>query len=252
MKKSMYDSDVFFTTYLEQTAEKRVFVEHLRKRLEHDKPGSILDLGCHDGAVTLEYLKAVDQSSDDQASEGVGVTCVDPSASAIEAFRERNLPANADFTFCVSTAEDFLDSNDKHFDWTVASHSLYWSRELTGVIGDIVAASDKAAIVLRRETGLFQVQTHFKNIVGSRDEQFYNANDVEKSLHEIGAKFQREDIESEVAIPERGASAFASLVAFFLQTDAEVLTENQLDDIHAFLAEKGNPFPHHVSFFWIG
>lgn len=247
MTKSMYDSDVSFTIYLEQTAEKKVFVEHLHKRFDQDKPRHILDLGCHDGAITLEYLKAIDQTS-----KGVGITCVDPSASAIEKFKAKDLPAHIDFTFHVSTAEDFLQPNEEHFDWIVVSHSLYWSPDLTKTVRDIVTASDKAIIVLRDKTGLFQVQSHFKDLVGNKGEKFYTANDVEVALHEIGAKFQREDIASEVAIPERGMSAFASLVAFILQADAQAFTEEHLDDVHSFLLEKGNPFPHHVSFFWVG
>jgi len=243
----MYDSDVYFNTYLKQTTEKRIFIERMRERLRRGRLRSLLDLGCHDGAVTIEYLNDIMSGG-----RSVEVVCVDPSAASIESFKKKALGEHISFVFHVQTAEEFLRLNTARFDWIVCSHSLYWSRDLKGTLEKMLSVCDNLVIVLRDRDGLYEVQTEFKHLVGNRDEQFYNADDIEKCLTALGESFEREDIVSEIMLPNVETPAFADLASFILQTSATRLTKTDIAAVHEFMSSRGVPFPHHVSFFWMG
>jgi|GEM_PF-2164472 len=248
MASTMYDHNEIFRTYLEKTNEKRLFAERFAEEfLSAGKTARLLDIGCHDGSLTLQYLKAIQP----KLPSLVEVTCVDPSAEAVRQFEKREKPRGINFHFFVGTCEEFLEQASSPFDWIVASHSLYWSPVLSDVIETFLNLSGHLAVVLRESIGIFQLQSRFRGLVGNEKERFYTAIDIENSLKKLGAHFKSETARSHVAIPSFHSREFADLVSFFLQSTPEMFSPSSLREVYDYLQPFGERFPHHVRFFWV-
>lgn len=247
----MYDKIKFFKSYFGRASEKKIFLENFDKRFSSPagKEVSFLDLGCHDGHLMLQIIDRVK----DRLPDDVYITGVDPSSSAIEEFSQKRLGRNIRADFCIQTAEEFFDKQDSllKFNWIIASHCLYWSKRLENVIQKIISTSDQAVIVLRNQLGIYQIQSQFKKLLGSPDEQLYIADNIQNVLDNLNCNYRRENYETKIELPDESSKEFLWLISFFLQTTEDKLTKNDLDRIKPFLRSLGNPMRHDVSFFWI-
>jgi ubiquinone/menaquinone biosynthesis C-methylase UbiE len=247
--KSIYDQQSIFKSYLERTNEKDIFVAKFAERfsLPRSSPANLLDLGCHDGTLTMRLLDAVSESLPEHSV----VTCAEPSERALRVFENRPLPAKYRFLFFNETAESYFRRSTNMFDWIIASHCLYWSRSLEGVLTELCKKAEQSVVVLRGRRGIHQIQSKFKEWVGSPDEQLYTADRVESALDHLGVSFVREDIASTTIIPERDDPTLTLLFAFFLQRAAESFDSEMIDEVYQFTKQMGDNLTHDVSFFWI-
>lgn len=236
---SIYDTDVF-KAYLAAATEKHIFVERFAERYKRQPGTHLLDLGCHNGELTLQVLEACPGITQ--------VTAVDPSASAILEFAARKRPAHVGFHFIQSTAEEFLDLDRGSYDWAIASHSLYWSSDLVKVLIGLQCITSKIALVMRGSRGIYQVQEQFKEWIGNPNEELYFAYALESIILHCCLNYVRENIVSEITLPATFEER-SVLLKFFLQN--ENLTAQQLQTVDKYVLGLGNPMLHDVSFFWL-
>jgi ubiquinone/menaquinone biosynthesis C-methylase UbiE len=247
MAMVMYDREEVFRAYMERATEKQRFVERFRDEFPGEaRPMRIVDFGSHDGTLTLRLLEA----AQDRIPRSSEIICVDPSHPALKRFESKPLPDRFVFHFYPETIENFLLRSWDRFDYAIVSHSLYWSKDLKGVLKKIAAVSRRSVVVLREAKGNFQIQSTFRQFLGNPEEQLYTAADVEAALGEFGLRFKMETVESLIAIPERSDPAFETLASFFLQTTGPVPAA-ALNGIEALVKPWKGQFPHHVRFFWI-
>lgn len=246
---SIFDHKQAFQTYLEKTTEKNIFVQRFSEMfcLDCNQPASLLDLGSHNGALTIRYLGCINSKLPEKSI----VTCVDPSHEAMEVFQSQKLPDYLQFVFVEATAEDFFSQSSETFDWIVASHCFYWSPSLDSVLAQVCSRGRKSVVVLRGKRGIYQVQSKYKHLVGNPKDQLYTADDVENTLVRLKATFNREDIVSTISIPKPGDPMLSVMIGFFLQTRPEHISPEIESEVYSFIASLGSEMRHDVSFFWI-
>ncbi|MCX5783170.1 MAG: class I SAM-dependent methyltransferase, partial [Elusimicrobia bacterium] len=133
---NIYSKGEFFRAYFNRASEKDIFLRSVGERfnLPKNSPLKILDIGCHDGALTL---KIIDKLSS-KIPAGSEFYCIDPSEKAIDDFKNKPLPQNYGFKFFAQTAEQFFAENKTRFDWICASHCFYWSQDLNLAVKNCV------------------------------------------------------------------------------------------------------------------
>jgi hypothetical protein len=247
--EDIYTSSAIFQTYFDKAPEKAWVVGLLRSRLQFDGDTAVIfDAGCHDGKLTQ---RIVNQYYDvlPQSTQIIGV---DPCANAIARFNQIHFGDKISACGYAATIEEFLQNNNDKFDLTIASQSLYWCMDLPGIVRQIVNASRQTLIVLRDKTGIYQIQKTFPELVGNKQEQFYNADDVRDALVSLNLPFAREDKSTYIPLPERHSSAYQHMLNFFLQTAADQLASHDAARVNEFIAARfGNELRHDVSSFWI-
>ena len=245
---TMYDQLDFFNTFLSNTTEKQIFIESFAKKFNTPKPFQILDLGCNEGVLTLKLLDQIQPFlSPDSLLVGV-----DPCENAVNAFAQKPLPDNLSACFHAETAEAFLDKNTKVFDWTIASHCLYWSDDLERTVEMILQSARSGVIVLRGAYGVNQLQVQFKDWLGDPTGKQYVADDLEPIFESLNCPVVREDHESIIHIPPHESPWFRELVAFCLLTTNEQLDEDRMHAVSQYLRPYGDALRHDISFFWFG
>ena len=244
----MYDYGSVFAAYLARATEKNLFVDRLGGALAQEaRPLEILDVGAHDGAVTLRYLEAAGK-----AIWGSRITALDPSADALGRFRNRGMAGNFAFDFRLGNAETFVPPAGTAYDWVIASHSLYWSRDLPEILNHLRKMGRKMVVVLRDSKGIFQIQSTFHKFLGNPEERLYTADDIANALAGLKIVFRRERVISHIDIPPFEDPAMKVLAAFFLQTAPEKLADSTVAEIRKLMTLDGDRFEHRVSFFWVG
>lgn len=238
---SVYDSNLF-ANYLNKSDEKKALVKRLKERMQGDNL-KILDLGCHDGALTAWYLDEIE-------AKDIDLIAVDPSKPALEKFAERTWSKNVKTKLVNATAEEFLGQNTQHFDWIIASHCLYWSENLAIIIEQIAKKSDQAIVVLRGKRGIYQIQKKFKYLLGNSLEKLYTSDDIESVLG-FKVEFEHENILSNIEIDFDNSDQLQSLLCFFLQRDVGSLSRDEMAQVKDFVGGLGQPIKHEVSFFWL-
>lgn len=247
----MYEKVNFFRSYFSIATEKKIVLAEFVKRFSNPSESrvSVLDLGCHDGMLINKLLNEVCSS----LKKGVSITAVDPSFSAIQEFSKRSFKEyGAKLSLHNLSAEDYFEKHKstKQFDWVIASHCLYWSKDLQKTVKDIVESGKKGLIVLRGSYGIYQIQKQFKHLIGNPDEQLYEADNIEDCLIALSAKHNRQDFQTSIEMPSYNQKEFIWLLSFFLQTTEEKLDPESISKIAKYLVKLGNPLRHDVSFFW--
>lgn len=246
----MYDKSEFFKTYFSSASEKPILIDLLGKRLHPSSHAmNILDLGCHDGAL----MKKIVSTYADRLPDDVVITGVDPSVQAIGEY------ANTDFSIPVhvntfsGTAEHYFEACFERFDWIFASQCLYWSPDLSQVIKQIDKAGDSSLIVIRGRTGIYEIQSQFKDYIGNNSEKFYTEKDVEAVLLSQKIPFQKESITTFIQLPPKDSIEFEWLILFFLQRDEQELNNEIFMEVQDWIISKSSErIPHEVHFFWLG
>ncbi len=246
---TIYDHKQAFQKYLEKATEKKIFVGRFSEMFcfDSDLPASFLDIGCHDGTLTIRLLDSIVGNLPKKSK----VHCVDPSHEAIEVFRRRKLSDHFQFIFHELTAEDYLFKFSESADWIIASHCFYWSPDLEGVLNEVYKRSDHSVVVLRGKHGIYQIQSKYKNLVGNPLEQLYTADDIENALVKLNVSFEREDIVSTISVPKPDNPMLTVMIGFFLQRDPESITPEIESEVYSFISNLGTEMRHDVSFFWI-
>lgn len=245
----IYSSNDIFQTYFARAPEKTWVVESLQEKLSFNgNSTSILDAGCHDGKL----MQRIVQLSHAKLPEHTTIIGVDPCADAIAEFNNINFGTKISAQGYAVTIEDYLESSQCKFDWIIASQSLYWTKDLKKIISQIAAASQNAVIVLRGKTGIYQIQKQFAELVGNKNELFYNAEDIHGALSSLGITFHREDKSTYLPLPAQTTSAYRHLLNFFMQTTDGQLSEDDTARINEFIsAEFSSVLRHDVSAFWL-
>jgi hypothetical protein len=247
----MYNKIEFFNHYFSRATEKTKLIELLDSRFKHvGQQLELLDLGSHDGAL----LRRIVNNYADRFPSHVKFTAVDPSDKAIEALSESDFAKNYHVTTHVGTAESYFAQHKHHFNWIIASQSLYWSRDLHFMVKQISEASDSALIVLRGNKGIYNIQSRFKDLLGNKEEQLYTADDVEKALDAQHIPYERENISTHISIPTNDDLIFTWLIGFFLQIENIEDGFPALAQVKQFIVEQCNHglLQHDVAFFWLG
>lgn len=113
----MYNSDNFFKSYYKNASEKDLLVRMLDKKFYFcGKSISILDLGCHDGFLMKKILTQYAS----RLPEKVFLTGVDPSASALNIYKNISFGDNVVTRTFHGTAESFFKQNKDYYDWSLA------------------------------------------------------------------------------------------------------------------------------------
>lgn len=243
---TIYDRPETFDSYLKVTSEKAELARRFALRFSAPtEPVSLLDLGCNDGDLTLQCLTAVA----DRLPAGSRVTCVEPSAVALEKFRQRRLPPAVEFRFVPQSLEEFLGSTHEIFDWTLASHCLYWTKDLDQVIRRALAISRNLCVVLREKNGLYDVEEKLWHLVRSERGPMRTADEIESALRAAGATYERENVATSLPLPESGSPEFAQLVSFFL--DTPMLPVSAREAAIEYFKPHGETFAYGIGFLWV-
>lgn len=247
---SMYNKREFFNTYFANASEKSILVDLLDKRFNpSNHPLSILDLGCHDGALMKKIVSAYES----RLPEKVMVTGVEPSMNAITTYKKTDFSKSVAVNVFPGTAEHYFAQNENYFDWVFASQCLYWSPDLPQMVKQISQAGDAGLIVLRGEQGIYEIQSHFKSYLGNPEEKFYTAMNIEQSLIKESITFEKETRKTSIHLPVKDSIEFKWLIAFLLQCDENELSKARLDEVQNWiLARSPDEFTHEVCFFWLG
>lgn len=247
----VYNSPTIFSTYLRKSTEKAQFIKSFKNRISSgpdSKINTLLDIGCHDGELTLWHLNEISN----HCSKTASIEVLDPSLDALDRFKKRNLPTQFQFNFHGKRIENFeFDQSNKKFDFIVASHCLYWSEDLTSVLLQICNSAKRAVVILRENVGIYEVQKQFSHLLGNKDEQLYTAENIEAILKAHNVAFEREKIQTTIEIPTYKSQAYEDLISFFLQTKINSISDNERIDVDNFLQARNGVLKHNVSFFWL-
>lgn len=246
---SIYNKS-WFNTYIEKAGEKleliNAFAQKVKKLYEVK---SILDLGSHDGTLLNKMLS---HPSTNLALERV--VGVDP-ADVSERFYQQIRSFSQVTQFYQTNAEQFLNQNMPAYDIILASQCLYWSEDLSNLISLIDRNSRAACVVLRGNRGIYEIQSHFKDIVGNKDEKYYTSKNIVTSLEKNNIPYQRQTFLSEIVMPEKRSEHWYFMLSFFLQTDIFKLSQSvqsRVEDFIDNLMTENRVINHQVEFFWLG
>jgi SAM-dependent methyltransferase len=248
----MYDSNEYFKAYFDKASEKALLIDLMQERFNPPKDElSILDLGCHDGAL----IKKIINTYTSRMPRKVAITGVEPSSQALLKYKKNqfNIPVQTN-TF-DGTAEHFFIKKQKNdnYNWVIASQCLYWTLDLASVIQDIADCGDSALIVLRGKRGIYEIQSRFKDYIGNPNEQFYTAEDIELALIKLNIPFEKQIKTTFIELPRQGSQEMKWLIAFFLQQNHNQLSHGAWQEVESWLLSKGTEkIAHNVCFFWLG
>ena len=241
--KTMYDSKKAFNSYLKNSNEKQILVDWDEiSNLVSIK--SVLDIGCHDGTLSLKLLDRISSNN-----TSIKMTCVDPSLEAIQVFKNK-VKERDNFEFYNETVEQFISKIDnKKFDLVILSHSLYWSSDIQKVLQTLTKISKYIVIVLRGKKGIYQIQKEFKHLIGNPNEQLYTSDNIETALLNLKATFIKKDINSQITISYEDEDSLGQLIYFFLQSSKEKFQESEYQMVKKHLQSFKGVIEHNVTFF---
>lgn len=240
----------WFNTYMNKAGEKEVLVHAFSQQVKKLKEVKhLLDLGSHDGTLLKNILHHAAPNS--KLEKIVGV---DP-ADVAKQFYQHVHPFALDTQFYQTTAEAIMQENMPVFDIILASQCLYWTKDLSRMITLINQRSRAACIVLRGNKGIYEIQSHFKELVGNKDEQFYTSTEVASNLEKNNISFTKQSHHTEIIMPEKHSEHWYFMLSFFLQTDIHQLSSDNLEKVASFidnLTTHRGCIIHQVDFFWLG
>lgn len=249
---SMYDSSQFFKTYFANASEKALLIDLMRDRFNPPPNAlSILDLGCHDGAL----IKKILHTSAHKLPPKVSLTGVDPSPNAILEYGQNQFSMPIQKNTVVGTAEYYFLIQPRHlyFDWVLASQCLYWSENLPLIVKNIAECADAGLIILRGNKGVYEIQSQFKAYIGNPKEQFYTASDVESALLTQNIPFEKQVKTTILHLPSQGSIEMKWLIAFFLQWSDQDMDQSKIQEVESWILAKSSvQLPHEVCYFWLG
>jgi len=246
---TMYDKTEFFKTYFQNAGEKDLIVTSLKNKFnQFSDTLSILDLGCHDGALINRILDCYQ----DDIRARVNLTGVDPSAVAINEFMQNNYKKEWMIQGYACTAEAYFNDHADVYDWVLASQCLYWSTNLPEIVNRINKAGVSGLIVFRGKKGIYEVQSKFRKLLGNKAEKLYTADDIEAVLRLNNINYRREDHTTMIKLPDPASQEMRWLIAFFLQTEDCELADDDFDEVINAINVSDNQMRHDVSLFWLG
>jgi|SRR5579871_315608 len=244
----MYDKAQFFLAYFARATEKELVVRSLTDRFMGFKDSvSILDLGCHDGSL-LERILNTYQS---RLPARVDIVGVDPSETALGAFRQKMANNGHQVDTFIGCAEEYFKDSARHHDWILASQCLYWSADLSAVLKDIHERGDASLVVLRGKKGIFEIQSRFRSLIGDQEERLYSSSDIEDALYSLNIPFAKEDHATEIHVPKSFGQESKWINAFFLEVSDDALSDENHSEIAHFIAGLGSPMRHDITLFWL-
>jgi SAM-dependent methyltransferase len=196
------DDYAFFETHATEAAEDaRAYVERLAGMVPAEGPIRLLDFGCGSGAFTLRFLQQAGWPS-----SRLRLTLVEPVDSARRQAAAR-LARCSDYPV---VALPMLPSPMKdNFDVVLANHVLYYVGALAELlVGLIDALSPKRVFVTAiaaRTNALIAFWIAGFRLLG-REVPYNTSEDMEASLRQLGAVYQKQEVPYQLAFPDTQAN----------------------------------------------
>ncbi|KTD62392.1 class I SAM-dependent methyltransferase [Legionella shakespearei] len=247
---SIYNHPSYFQTYLEHASEKKVLADMLPSRiLRLSQFNNLLDVGCHTGDLLDKIL-----SQETITTPLERIVGIDP-ANTRDEFLEKISHLSRSTRFIQMSLENYFKHHQQKFDVILASQCLYWSEDLANDLISINKHGRATCIVIRSDTGIYQIQHGLKRYLGNKQEKLYYSRHIETTLNRNNILFQKDVIESPIYMPQKGSQEWLSMLSFFLQNDHSNFSNEALNEINNFLDKlimPNNIIKHEVVFYWLG
>jgi trans-aconitate 2-methyltransferase len=196
------DDYAFFEAHATEAAEdSRAYIEQLAGVVPAQGPIRLLDFGCGSGAFTLRFLGQAGWPG-----TRLRLTLVEPVASARRQAVAR-LAACSDYPVVAWQA---LPGGTKDgFDVVLANHVLYYVPTLPAHLAGLIDATTPQGVFLTaiasRTNALIEFWTAGFHLLG-REIPYNTTEDVEASLQQAGAIYQRQEVPYQIAFPDTEAN----------------------------------------------
>ncbi|MEI8355582.1 MAG: class I SAM-dependent methyltransferase [Deltaproteobacteria bacterium] len=237
--QDFYSQPEIFSSIMQDTHEKQEFARTVVRKINsliafEKKPLHILDIGVHDGFLTLKWLQEVAP----KLPAGSSVTCIEPNLEATKSFRQKTVPENVNFIFVNETTEAFLRLLSRRFDLTVASHCFYWSDNFWDMVKSLNSISDHMLIAIQDVFGIFEIRSRYESKLKRSGFNLYNSNMLQDLLKETAISFEKKSVSSDYPLFSEKDPRTRLLVSFILQTPAEEITASEIKDVYALITQK--------------
>jgi len=247
-KTKIYEDQTYFGGYLEATDEKSVFVAHFLEQVKGTSCQSILDLGCFTGELTRKIANALIKRGVDLKS----VTAVEPARAPLEICQEevKKNSTPVDWQFANQSMEDFLANNNRTYDWTIVSHSLYWMKDATALLSKIVKSCRNGVLVMRDQSMLYQVEKKFRPMMTTEAKTQYSSFDLEQVLKQLNVSFKKTSFGAKMSVPPIDQPEFAQLAGFLLDLQAHELKPELFAELYQDMRVNGGLSEYGIDMLW--
>jgi SAM-dependent methyltransferase len=192
------DDYAFFERHATEAKEDALaHAKRLREVVPTDGMVRMLDFGCGSGKFTARLLKMAGWQPDQ-----LRLTLVEP----VEARRREAVARLAGFsTTPVADAAMLPAGLAESFNVVLANHVLYYvpglREQLAKLIGAVAAGGIFTAAIASRTNALIEIWITGFGLLG-REIPYYTSEDVERTLEELGAVYEKQHVAYELAFPD--------------------------------------------------
>jgi trans-aconitate 2-methyltransferase len=223
----------FFETHATEAAEdSRAYVKRLARVAPRAGPIRFLDFGCGSGTFTVRLLQEAGWPP-----ERLRLTLVEPVDSA----RRQAVARLAGYTKRPVADAAVLPSGPA-FDIVLANHVLYYVPELQGRLAMLIGALSPAGVfvtaIASRTNALIEFWIAGFGLLG-REVPYHTSEDVETSLRELGAAYEKEEIAYQLTFPDTEANRMR-ILRFLLADHLAEMPHRPLLDLFDRYAQSGS------------
>jgi SAM-dependent methyltransferase len=228
------DDYAFFESHATEAAEDaRAYVERLAGVVPAEGSIRWLDFGCGSGAFTLRFLRQAGWPS-----SRLRLTLVEP----VNAARRQAVARLATYSDHPIVELPALPSGTKDsFDVVLANHVLYYvpalQAQLTGLIDATTPNGVFLTAIAARANALIEFWIKGFGLLG-REIPYNTSEDVEASLRQLGADYQRQEVRYELAFPDTEANRMR-ILRFLLADYLAQMPQRPLLDLFDQYASSG-------------
>lgn len=248
MENSIYDGvENPYGAWLETTTEKDLLEAWLRQhlpcmRMMHaGRPISILDMGCSWGNTSVRFMRILRDLGIDFRYTGV-----DPSRQQLEKFaqfaQEQGVPTPE---LVMSDVESYV--HDEKHDLTLASHLLYYTKDMRRALQRIVDSAQEAVIVHHGVRGINTLQEAFREIIPLGPHLISTDEDVACHLEHVDLRdrqVKRYQFTSTTDISsclDKNSLRGRNLLTFFFEREFHTISAEDVERVREFLQKMWGP-----------
>lgn len=248
MENSIYDgAENPYSAWLETTTEKDLLEAWLREhlpcmRIMHaDRPVSVLDMGCSWGSTSVRFMHVLRDLDIDFRYTGV-----DPSKQQLEKFARfaqgQGVPTPE---LVVSDVESY--AHDEKYDVTLASHLLYYTKDMRQALQRIVNSAQEAVIVHHGARGINTLHEAFRALVPFGPNLISTDEDVARHLEHVdlrGRQVKRYRFTSTTDISsclDPNSLRGRNLLTFFFEREFSAISKEDVERVRMFLQKTWGP-----------